>query len=381
MSSNFPPTPIRLGFFMTRGMSLEAWERNGLLDREAALYRRLQADGVEVGFVTYGGPEERNYASHLSGMRILCNHWRLAPRLYERLLPCFHARWLLRCDVVKSNQVQGAMVALQAARLWRKPLVVRSGYLLSDFQANSEGNEAPSTHAAFKIEEEVFSAAQRIVVTSPAMAATVGSRIAGAAAKTSVIPNYVDTELFRPDSKVQKDIDVLFVGRLAPQKNIEALLAAVARLDVGVTMVGDGPKCDLVENARARLNGRLQWIERVDHSELPALMRRARAFILPSLWEGHPKTLIEAMACGVPVIGGDVAGIHDLIRHGEDGWLCDIHPEAIGAAIEHILTNPEMARELGRKARSRASAEFSLDRIAKRELSLLRETVVEWSGR
>jgi glycosyltransferase involved in cell wall biosynthesis len=146
-------------------------------------------------------------------------------------------------------------------------------------------------------------------------------------------------------------------------------------------MVGDGPKCDLVENARARLNGRLQWIERVDHSELPALMRRARAFILPSLWEGHPKTLIEAMACGVPVIGGDVAGIHDLIRHGEDGWLCDIHPEAIGAAIEHILTNPEMARELGRKARSRASAEFSLDRIAKRELSLLRETVVEWSGR
>jgi glycosyltransferase involved in cell wall biosynthesis len=209
------------------------------------------------------------------------------------------------------------------------------------------------------------------------MAANVGARIAGGVAKTLVIPNYVDTELFRPDPEAAKDIDVLFVGRLAPQKNIETLLAAVASLDVGVTMVGDGPQRDLVENARTSLNGRLQWIERVNNGELPALMRRARTFILPSLWEGHPKTLIEAMACGVPVIGGDVAGIRDLIRHGEDGWLCDILPEAIGAAIIHILGNPDLARELGRKAHRRASVEFSLDGIVERELALLRAVAAE----
>ena len=173
MSGETPRPPIRLGVFMTRGMSLGAWERSGLFDRETALYRRLQAHGVEVGFVTYGGPEERAYAPRLPGMRILCNRWRLAPRLYERLLSWLHARWLRRCDVVKSNQVQGAMAALRAARLWRKPLVARCGYLLSDFQANSEGAEAPSTHAALKMEGEVFSAARRIVVTSTTMAATV----------------------------------------------------------------------------------------------------------------------------------------------------------------------------------------------------------------
>ena len=381
MSDCSPQAPIQLGVFVTRGMSLGAWERSGLLDREIALYRRLQSQGVEVGFVTYGGPEERVYEPLLPGMRILCNRWRLAPRLYERLVSWLHAPWLRRCDVIKSNQVLGSMAALRAARLWRKPLVARSGYLLSEFLADSEGAETPSTRAALDAEATVFSAARRIVVTSPAMAATVGARIDDGSAKTVVIPNYVDTELFRPAPDAPKDIDVLFIGRLAPQKNIEALLAAVASLDVTLTMVGDGPQRGLVEDALTRLNGRFRWIEQLNNGDVPALMRRARTFVLPSRWEGHPKPLIEAMACGVPVVGGDVAGIRDLIRHGEDGWLCDILPEAIGAAIEHILANPEMARELGRKARCRASAEFSLDGIAKRELSLLRETAAEWSGR
>ena len=131
----------------------------------------------------------------------------------------------------------------------------------------------------------------------------------------------MDTEAFRPTGDTRRN-RICFVGRLAEQKNVGALLDAVSGLDVELLVIGDGPLRPALE-ARARAqDATARFLGVVPHRDLPAIMAGSSLFVLPSLYEGHPKTLIEAMACGVAVIGTDVPGIRDLLRHEETGYLC-----------------------------------------------------------
>jgi len=364
---------LRLVLFFTRGVSLATWDRAGMFDREVAIYQRLQRKGAEISFVSYGGRDDLKYARRIPAIRILCNRWHLAPARYERWIPWLHWRALHACDLIKTNQTDGGDVALRAAQSWHKPLVARCGYLWSA-NASRSGDEAEA-RIARRIEHEVFGNARAVVVTTPAMADDLAGRISGISRRVRVIPNYVDTERFRPEPGRSPQCDLIFVGRLAPEKNVESLLDAVRPLDVTLTLIGNGPLRDLLRSRFGDLGARVQWHDAAGHRQLPRLLNQARAFVLPSHYEGHPKALIEAMACGLPVIGGDSPGIRELVRHGETGWLCGTDAGSIRQAVETVLVDEGLRQRLGANARRFAVERFSLDRIAEMEWVLLNEVV------
>ena len=154
---------MRLTLFFTRGVSLRIWDEAGIPERELALYRRLMDQGVQVDFITWGDADDLKYGAALGGIRLFCNRWGLRRGLYERLSPWLHVRALRRADVIKTNQVDGADVALKAARFWGKPLVVRCGYMASGFAAREHGDGAPETRRLLNLESSVFQAADRVV--------------------------------------------------------------------------------------------------------------------------------------------------------------------------------------------------------------------------
>lgn len=367
---------IHVTLFFTKGISLRTWDEIGMFDREIALYRRLQARGVKVSFVTYGDASDLDYADRIPGIDILVNRWRLKLRHYCCLLPVLHGPFLARASVYKTNQMDGIDIALNAARLWRKPLVARCGYMRSEFIANQYGKGSTKAHNARKQEEVIFNAANRIVVTTSTMQKDVMRRVPSAANRAVVIPNYVDTNRFRPMRENPDEDEIIFVGRLSTQKNVAALLEAVQSLNVKTTLIGDGELKVPLKHRFGTLNGRLLWQGNVPNSELPVHLNRASLFILPSHYEGHPKALMEAMACGLPVIGADSPGIRGVIRHGETGWLCHTDPKSIRKAIQQLLALPKMRAELGRQARHFIKEQFSLDRVVDMELALLREVTV-----
>lgn len=363
---------LHLTLFFTHSVSLRKWDEAGILPREAALYQRLQEHGVQVSFVTYGDASELQYEERLPGIAILCNRWGLRSGVYDRLLPFLYAQRFRRSTVIKTNQTDGADIALRVARLWRKPLVARCGYMWSKNTARRYGDDSPQARRACQIEAHVFAAAQRIVVTTAEMAADVAQRVPAAAARTQVIPNHVDVELFRPSNGAARDFDIVFVGRLAPPKNVAALLQAVRALPVSVLLIGDGKLRESLQRAAAAMGSRIHWQPRVSNDELPGYLNRAELFVLPSHYEGHPKAMIEAMACGMAVIGADSPGIRGLIRHGETGWMCGTDSASIGAAIQQLLARPSLRAELGRNARQYVLEHFALDRVVEMELALLR---------
>lgn len=366
--------PINLTLFFTRSNSLATWENAGMLERETALYRRLRPRLNGVTFVTYGGRSERRYLDGLDGIAVHCNQWRLPFRLYA---------WSLRRlwspppgAVIKSNQVQGSEIALAAARRTGRPFVARCGYLLSDFMIRAHGPDSPQAAEARDLERHVFSQADRVVVTTRDMAGQITRDYGLAPERVRVIPNYVDADLFTPEPRGgARPGRLLFVGRLAEQKNPLALLEALPGLEAELLMAGDGPLAERLRGRAAELNVKVRFLGPTPHADLPGLMRGAQAFVLPSLYEGHPKALLEAMACGLPVIAGRSPGISDLISHGENGWLCGTSPAEIRQALETVLGDAELRDRLGLGAARFVANNFSLERIVDMELELYRELV------
>lgn len=367
---------IDLALFFTRGVSLHQWQQIGMLRREVALYQRLVDDGHRVVFVTYGDRRDEAIAADLGGIRVCCNQRRLPPRLYEAALPWLHRGPLRGCNLFKTNQINGAMMAVRIARRWEKPLIARCGYMWSFNEKNKRGDQSVQYHRALAAERRAFGAATRVVVTTQRLSEEVSARLPEVRDRIRVIPNYVETDRFAPDPLPDEPkFDVLYVGRLVVEKNVDLLLDAVAPLGIRLAVVGNGPLAAALKNRPLNGDTKVAWLGNRSHTELPSLMNQARLFVLPSRFEGHPKALIEAMACGRPVVGTDVPGIGNLLRHEQTGLLCQPSVVGLRSAIQRMLGDAPLRERLGAAARAEAIARFSLDEVYAKELAVLGEAI------
>ena len=124
---------VGMAVFFTRGMSIEAWAKAGLLEREMAFYRRLSKEVGRVCFVTYGGPDDSRYCEDLASIEILSNRWSLPSTVYSVLAPWLHRSALREISIFKTNQINGGWCALIAKRVIGGKLLVRCGYIWSVF--------------------------------------------------------------------------------------------------------------------------------------------------------------------------------------------------------------------------------------------------------
>lgn len=363
---------IRLLLFFSGGISLRIWDELGIFDREVAIYRKLQSQGVHISFITYGDSTDQQYSSRIPGIHILCNRWGLPQTIYRRWLPILHAPSILKGNILKTHQIKGSEVALRSAKIFRKKLIARCGYLSSENTAFDFGSESIETKNARIFEKRLFSEADQIVVTTKLIQQTIIDRYNIPAMKITIIPNYVDTEIFRPAIKrIKKQKRICFVGRLDRGKNLSELFKAVHGLDVELIIIGDGYLTDELMNQARQLKLTVKFIGKVPNYELPKYLNSADLFILPSLIEGHPKALLEAMACGLPVIGSNIPSIRELITHRETGYLCGTTAGEIREAIIDVLGNSFLKEQISTRAKEYIDSNFSLVLIGEQEFLLL----------
>jgi glycosyltransferase involved in cell wall biosynthesis len=360
--------------FFTKHTSLTDWDKGGMFEREVALYRRLAERGVQVRFVTYGGAADLVYQKKLAGIDIVCNRWNLPSRVYLSYLTHLAPMFWSAGTIFKSNQLKGAEVGLKAAKRFRRKFIVRCGYLHALTVGRQYGMDSLQAQEAHQLEQRIFREAHRIVVTTLEMKSYVTQYYELPSEKTRVIPNYVETGRFDQLPNISREPrQVFFVGRLEVEKNLLTLFDALTGLDVELCLAGVGKQMDILLNKAKANHLNVRFLGRVANEDLPQLLNQASVFILPSHYEGHPKALLEAMACGLPVIGTDVPGIREIIKHGENGWLCGTDAMQIRQALETVLGDRTLQKRLGENARQTVVDQFSLDRIVEMELNLLEE--------
>ena len=216
-----------------------------------------------------------------------------------------------------------------------------------------------------------------------------------------IIPMGVDIDFFAKsigrgstrNHKGRKDKIILYAGRLIDVKGIEYLVKAFPEVlekqaNAKLLVVGSGPcKGDLVSlSERLHLHDKVVFQDTVSQEELVRYYAMADVFVLPSVTtkegetEGLGVVLLEAMACGVPVIGSAVGGITDIIKDQETGLLVrQKDPGDLAEKINRVLTDEELSRRLGKRGYDFAKERFSWSFIAGECLQIFRSVLEKWA--
>jgi glycosyltransferase involved in cell wall biosynthesis len=204
-------------------------------------------------------------------------------------------------------------------------------------------------------------------------------RTKGYQGKACVVPLGVDTETFRPapSPPPPRPFTVGFVGLFEPHKGIDTLLEAAERLDCDLLLIGKGSLTSRIEQAARRRPGRIEVHPWVPRERLPDLIHRMDVLTLPSVevvqrnvlpWVGIPlkeqfgRVLVEAMACGVPVVGSNVGEIPYVI--GPAGLIFSAgNASSLAACLRRVRDDAALADRLSATAVARARL-FSWSRVA-----------------
>ncbi len=201
--------------------------------------------------------------------------------------------------------------------------------------------------------------------------------------QVEIIPNGVDTQFSVPAAgprRVNPIPRLLFVGRFQAQKNLLWLieqLAAIRQaesLSFTLDLVGDGPlRAQLATRVTAlQLDEVVRFHGWTDRNELLAHYQAADLVINPSVYEGMPNVILEAMACGRPVLASRVPGNDTTIVDRVTGWLYTLNDgTAFSDSVRTLLSQPDITRSLGTAARERAQQVYSWAHTAQSYLELL----------
>lgn len=202
----------------------------------------------------------------------------------------------------------------------------------------------------------------------------------------TVIPNGVDTAAFGTLRRLPSEVyRFLFVGRLNTQKNVALLLSALAELRAGaalpflLTIIGDGPLAGALHTQATALglDDVVRWLPWQVRDAMPACYAAADCMVNPSLYEGMPNVVLEAMASGLPVLASRVAGNVDIVEDEVTGLLFESGDCAsLATAMKRAMSDRAAAVAWGEVGRARASERFSWAAAAGAYLEL-----IEWPDR
>jgi glycogen synthase len=355
-----------------------------------ALARRM---GVEVR--CFGPREPRPDGIVVRGYtpweRVGGKDVRFAPSLETLSIGLAMARDHVDADVVHAHTWYADMGALWISQLYRIPLVVtlHSMEPLRPWKADQLGS---GYLVSSWIEKTAVEAAHRVIAVSHKMREDILAHFEADPARVVVIHNGIDPDLFKRtearDALERLGVRapyVLFVGRITDQKGIFHLLEAARRLPPGVQVVvcASAPDTPEIEERLRRAVAQMptvRWInEMVPVDVVTQLYSHAAVFCCPSVYEPFGLINLEAMACQTAVVASAVGGIVEVVEDGKTGLLVPpAQPEVLAEALNRVLANPGLAREMGRAGRQRVEAQFSWTSIAERTEQVYAEAIADF---
>jgi len=298
---------------------------------------------------------------------------------------------------VHSLNVRSWSGAVGAFRRWRRELIARQPAVLQTFlfHANFLGRIAgraagvPLIVSGVRVAERrakghllADQLTHRLAEAHVCVSRAVEDYHAAAAriprSRVVVIPNAIEAPSANPPSADRSTLNLapaaaklVFIGRLEPQKGLDLLLDAIARLPtekrLSLAVLGAGPDRQQSEQQAERL-GIANLVRFLGWRPNPAeWIAAADALALPSRWEGMPNVVLEAMAMGKPVIATNVEGVADLIEDGRTGWIAEPEsPASLSNTLLRFLNDQNRWAAMGAAARQKAASEFAVAAIVER---------------
>lgn len=325
--------------------------------------------------------------------------WQHLPEFVEEV-QAFIAQHDLRYELLHSHYWLSGWVALQLRRDLRVPIAHMSHTLGLPKNAAAQQTWEKEPLRRLRVEGDVLRCCEALIAESPASKQHMVQEYGVSAEKVHVIPGGVDTHIFCPQDRLQarKALGLahtppllLFVGRLQPLKGIDTLLRAAQLVQqhhaaLQVLIVGGGVDTqDAHEGAELRrlqtlgrqlgLSPQMRFIKAQPQEVLAQYYAAADVFVMPSHYESFGMVVLEAMACGIPVVASQVGGLASTVVPGQTGFLVpEGEPPAFAEAILHLLGSPATRDAYGQAGLRRAQT-FTWPRIVERTRKLYERLV------
>jgi glycosyltransferase involved in cell wall biosynthesis len=341
-----------------------------LINSKWRAYSRVEGEDLWEGVSVYrpryiAFPKALFFAS--SGLRMFLGVKKLVRRIYKD----FHF------DIIHAHTaLPDGFCALKLKEIFHIPIVVTIHG--QDLQVTIHKNSRCRKYVRWVIENS-----DKVITVSTKLKRLAHSEI-GFSENITVINNGVPPEKIR---KIGKRIDrkdnfiLISVSNLYKSKGIDLNLLALSELlkrgkKLKYVIIGDGPEREKLEKLARELNLEkyVEFLGRLPHEKALVYMAEADIFSLPSWREGFGVVYLEAMAFGKPVIACRGEGIEDVIKDGESGLL--VEPKSIGSlvkALDFLLTHPDEAQIIGKRASDLVLREFTWERNAERTIGVYKE--------
>ena len=361
----------KLALFFTAGSSIKLWKRIGNFNREKLIYDKLLEKKYFhlIYWFTYGNCDKQ-YQKQLNNKIVIVPkpnlfYGKIGSYLYSILLPLIRRKQLIDCDVYKTNQMKGAWTAIICKWLYKKPLLVRTGFTMSI--SKRRDRKMFGYYFYLFIEKIVYKYADYAIVSNDTDKIYLINK--NNIRNIIKLPNYVDTKLFNINN-IRKTKELVYVGRLSPEKNLINLINALTGLDYSLDVYGEGNLLTNLEKKANKLAVKVTFKGNLPNEQLPDVLNQYKLFILCSYYEGMPKTLLEAMSCGLACLGTQVVGIKEVINHGYNGWLVNTSKQSIKNGIIKLMNDNNLRQNLGINARITIEREYSIDKIYSEEVKI-----------
>ena len=350
-------TRLRVGILPAVGSGLGSMARTGQLGR---LYRHLSHYVDEASLTYFSGLPYADEVQHWKPFYQQTGSalWPVPSGIRAGFLWPLRDPVARQMNVFRAMSLLGAVPALMARWRWGIPFVVSHG---ADYEAIAAIHGRPAWKWQW-LRQLVFRWAAAVIVPSEPMAIRLQARFP----KTKIvyIPNWVDTEMFRPfgynDGKI-----AVYVGRLVAEKNLQRAARALGKSGWIFLCIGEGPDRAILEGMGVICTGASSW------ESLPSVLNGASLFVLPSLSEGHPKALIEAMACGLACAVSD--RVEGVIQDSRNGVVFGAEDERdMEGVFRRLIRTPSFRAELGRQARHNAVERYDIKKVLPQEVALVK---------
>lgn len=347
-----------VGIFLTWDNSLNTWEKSGTLDRELNIFKKLhQEKGVQFVIFTYGDKNDCNYENKFEFLKIIPiyskikrSKSRLIRVIKSFIIPFKFKNELSTVEVIYQNQLLGCWVPILVKILRNKPLLIRTGYDMLDF-AKKE-NKSFYIKVFYKILTTIgVRASDLFTVTSQTDLERFKYKYPKKKNKFILRPNWV--EIFNPKKlEDRKSNHILTAGRLVTQKNFQYLITEFSNTKevTVIDIVGEGDQKKelqiLAEQKRVEVN----FLGKLNHSELQKLFQNYKYYISTSLFEGNPKTLLEAMASGCVVFASNINNHKEIISHLNSGVLFELKENKLKNIFDEYKDDKEKLSKISKNA-------------------------------
>jgi glycosyltransferase involved in cell wall biosynthesis len=366
---------MHIALFFTYEISAKDWFVSGLLSREIELYKQiLNKTDIKFTFVTYGSDEDIEILSEFKKINVIPVGKYIKSRnktvkfIQSLFIPFRIKKELKNIDLMKTNQLMGSWIPIILKLLLKKPLIIRTGYDLLDFSVK-EKKSILKIMFNYLLTLLSLLLSDKYFVSSTNDLRNLNKKFSLIKNKTIELrPNWVNIPKEVNNIMGRKKERILMVGRLEDQKNYEGVIKNLSGSELVLDIVGEGKLKKNILNFGQENNLEIHFLGTLDHNVLLKKYGEYKFYILYSKFEGHPKTLLEAMSQGcVPLVLKN-QNVMEVVDHKVSGVILESEKESLNKWIIYLNENNNEFKKISMNARNFVVNTFSLEKSLNVEL-------------